>query len=63
MQRRGEIPGQERHLHKTARASDAPPSSGALLHINEGRLIDMKQAELKELYTMVFPEYPDIVTV
>ena len=23
----------------------------------------MKKAELKELYTMMFPEYPDIVTV
>ena len=23
----------------------------------------MKKAELKELYTMMFPEYPDIVTI
>lgn len=23
----------------------------------------MKKAEIKELYTMMFPEYPDIVTV
>lgn len=58
------IRGQERHSGKAAVTGGEQVSphcwSG---YIAERSEIAMKKAELKELYEMMFPNYPDILTV
>ena len=55
--RRGETPGQERHSEQTKTAAEMR------LQNRQRRFKPMKKGELRELYQMMFPEYPDIVTV
>lgn len=63
----GEIPEQERHSGKPTKETVIP----SLLHRYANRVAehsqkevkDYEKKELRELYKMMFPDYPDIVTV
>ena len=55
----------KRHSGKTAAdiGSKGFLSRYSILHSCKGGMNAMKKTELKELYQMMFPNYPDIVTV
>ena len=55
----------KRHSGKTAAdiGSKGLLSRYSILHSCKGGMNAMKKTELKELYQMMFPNYPDIVTV
>ena len=53
------------HSGKTAKGNGRKETSSPTVQLifSQRRLIKMRKTELKELYKMMFPNYPDIVTV